>query len=92
MEVVLHGPLGRSVLGPAILTIGRARDNQLVMNDPKVSSHHAEIRPAGKVTASLTWIALTAPSSMINDLLAIPHVHSPLVIGSALVTRCSRMK
>ena len=45
MEAVLQGPFGRRVLEPALLTIGRAPDNQLVVSDPKASSHHAEIRP-----------------------------------------------
>jgi hypothetical protein len=40
----LQGPFGRAVLGPRVLTIGRALDNQLVVNNPTVSSHHAEIR------------------------------------------------
>ncbi len=47
MEAVLQGPSGRTVLGPAVLTIGRTADNQLVVNDPKASSHHAEMRPSG---------------------------------------------
>ncbi len=46
MEAVLQSPFGRMVLGPGVMTIGRARDNQLVVNDATASSHHAEIRPA----------------------------------------------
>jgi FHA domain len=45
MEAVLQGPFGRTVLGSRVLTIGRALDNQLVVNNPTASSHHAEIRP-----------------------------------------------
>lgn len=48
MEAVLQGPSGPTVLGPAVLTIGRTADNQLVVNDPKASSHHAEMRPSGQ--------------------------------------------
>lgn len=44
MEAVLQGPSGRTVLGPRVLTIGRALDNQLVVNNPTASSHHAAIR------------------------------------------------
>src|SRR5438876_11462365 len=44
MEAALQGPLGRTVLGSSVVTIGSAVDNQLVVNDPKASSHHAEIR------------------------------------------------
>src|SRR6266516_6671810 len=45
MEAALHGPFGRIVLGPRVLTIGRALDSRLVVNNPTASSYHAEIRP-----------------------------------------------
>jgi FHA domain len=48
MEATLNGPYGHTALGPKSLFIGRATDNQLVVNDPKTSSHHAEIRPEGQ--------------------------------------------
>src|ERR1051326_7368019 len=48
MDVALHGPSGRTLLGPSVLTIGRAQSNQLVISDPKASSRHAEIHPAGQ--------------------------------------------
>lgn len=48
MEMALQGSFGRIVLGPVPLTIGKAADNQLIIADPKVSAHHAEIRPAGQ--------------------------------------------
>src|SRR5205085_2570596 len=48
MEAALIGPLGRTVLGTTRITIGRAPDNTLVVNDMKASSHHAEIRPEGQ--------------------------------------------
>ena len=47
MEASLNGPLGSTALGLARVTIGRSQDNGLVVNDPKTSSHHAEIRPDG---------------------------------------------
>ncbi len=48
MEAALISPLGRTVLGATKITIGRASDNTLVLNDMKASSHHAEIRPEGQ--------------------------------------------
>jgi hypothetical protein len=48
MEMTIQGPFGRKVLGLVPLTIGKAQDNQLVITDPKVSAHHAEIHPAGQ--------------------------------------------
>ena len=47
MDAALNGPSGRTALGPAVLTIGRAPTNALVVNDVKASSRHAEISPAG---------------------------------------------
>ncbi len=47
MNAVLNGPFGPTTLGPAVLTMGRAATNALVVNDAKASSHHAEISPAG---------------------------------------------
>lgn len=48
MEAALTSPLGRFALGTARVTVGRAPDNMLVLNDTRVSSHHAEIRPEGQ--------------------------------------------
>lgn len=45
MEAVLMSSLGRAILRNSIVTIGRAPDNELVIHDPKVSAHHAHIRP-----------------------------------------------
>ena len=47
MEAALTGPLGRFVLSTTKVSIGRAPDNTLILNDARVSSHHAEIRPDG---------------------------------------------
>jgi FHA domain len=48
MEAELQGPAGRTTLGTGVVTLGRAPDNQLVINDSKASSHHAEIRFIGQ--------------------------------------------
>lgn len=49
IQASLTGPMGRIPLGTTRFTIGRAPDNQLVLsNDPKVSSHHAELRLEGQ--------------------------------------------
>src|SRR6266699_1387874 len=48
MSAVLKGPFGQVDLGPTPLTIGRIPGNQLVLAEPKVSSHHAEIRSQGQ--------------------------------------------
>src|ERR1700694_910397 len=48
MEASLHGQFGRINLGATKLTIGRAPNNQLVLNHSQVSGYHAEIRPDGQ--------------------------------------------
>lgn len=48
MDAALRGPQGRTELGATVLTMGSSPDNQLVVNDVKVSAHHAEIRPEGQ--------------------------------------------
>jgi hypothetical protein len=37
----------RVVIGPAGATLGRGRQSDVVLNDPNISRHHAEIRPRG---------------------------------------------
>jgi hypothetical protein len=48
MEATLNGPSGRTVLGPAEITVGRLSSNQVMVNDPKASSRHATIRQASQ--------------------------------------------
>jgi len=65
MEAALQGPTGRTVLGTGIFTIGRAADNQLVVNDSKASSHHAEMRLVGQ-SYTITDLGSTN-GTFIND-------------------------
>ncbi|HYX51274.1 MAG TPA: FHA domain-containing protein [Ktedonobacteraceae bacterium] len=50
MNATIIGPYGPTPLEstPYPFTIGRASDNRLVVNDPKASSHHAQILPNGQ--------------------------------------------
>src|SRR5271157_2093338 len=45
MQAALIGPSSQTILGPVGLTIGSSPDNSLVIDNIKVSAHHAEIRP-----------------------------------------------
>jgi pSer/pThr/pTyr-binding forkhead associated (FHA) protein len=45
MQFALNGPSGRTALESTVLTIGSSPDNLLVIDNVKVSAHHAEIRP-----------------------------------------------
>jgi len=44
MKAVLHGPLGNTNLETTLYTFGSSPDNSLVIDNIKVSAHHAEIR------------------------------------------------
>jgi limonene-1,2-epoxide hydrolase len=44
MKAVLNGPQGRTILESTLFTIGSSPDNLLVLDNLKVSAHHAEIR------------------------------------------------
>jgi hypothetical protein len=48
MQAVLIGPSGQIILEPKVFTIGSSPDNSLVIDNLKVSAHHAEIRPEGQ--------------------------------------------
>lgn len=49
MGAILHSPYGQTILGIAPVSIGKARGNQLIVNDASAEAHHAEIRPSGNV-------------------------------------------
>ncbi|GAC1391387.1 MAG: hypothetical protein NVS4B11_10590 [Ktedonobacteraceae bacterium] len=48
MDAVLNGLYGPMPLDPNVTVLGRTQDNQIVVNDNKASSHHAEIRAMGQ--------------------------------------------
>jgi len=82
MEAGLLGPFGRIVLGSGIVTIGRASDNQLVVNHPAASSHHAEIRP-GVFGYSHTDLGSTN-GTFVNDQPLAPHLPRLLQSGDRI--------
>ena len=72
MEAALNGPFGRVPLGATPLTIGGTPDNQLVLADASISSHHAEIRPQGQ---DYVLIDLgSANGTFLNEQRLDPHV------------------
>ena len=48
MKAVLHGPQGSTILETTLFTFGSSPDNSLVIDNIKVSAHHAEIRSEEK--------------------------------------------
>lgn len=76
MKATLIGAFGRIDLGSARLTIGRAPNNQIVLNDPQVSAYHAEILPDG---GGCSIIDLgSSNGTFVNDYRLAPHIPHPL--------------
>jgi FHA domain-containing protein len=92
MEAALNSSLGRTVLGPSVLKIGRAADNTLVIQDPQASSHHTEIAPGfGGTSYQVTDLGSTNGTFVNEQRLApnSPHTLNPgdvIRIGSTTMT------
>ena len=59
-------------LTQSVINIGRRTDNQLVIDDPRISACTHSFGRLKVVTSSLTWIQPAAPSSTINVIQGIP--------------------
>jgi pSer/pThr/pTyr-binding forkhead associated (FHA) protein len=87
---ILTGPSGQINLGSTQLTIGRAPDNQHVVNDSQASGHHAIIRPEGQ-GYTITDLGSTNGTYVNGQRLAarVPHSLSPgdtIRIGTTMFT------
>ena len=65
MDAILTGPFGPTLLSPGATVLGRTQDNQIVVNDGKASSHHAELRSTGQ-TYTITDLGSTN-GTYVND-------------------------
>jgi hypothetical protein len=84
MEAVLNSPLGRTALGQGALRIGRAPDNQLVIQDPQSSAHHAEVAPGfGGNGYQITDLNSTN-GTFVNEQRLTPNVPRPLNSGDVV--------
>lgn len=82
MAAVLQGQNGLVTLNSTTLIIGRSADSQLIVNDVKVSAHHAEIRPDG-AGYSITDLG-SANGTFVNEQRLQPYVARPLTTGDRI--------
>ncbi len=85
MEAALNGPLGRIVLGPGTLKIGRAADNTLVIQDQQASSHHTEVAPGSGGTSYQVTDMGSTNGTFVNEQRLTPH--SPRALNAGDVIR-----
>ena len=83
MEASLNGPGGqRTELPQGTLTIGRAPDNQMVLQDQQASSHHAEIRPDPQ--GYLLVDANSRNGTFVNEQRLMPQTPRLLISGDVI--------
>src|SRR5216683_4617882 len=86
MPAILHGPSGHITLGSAVVTIGRAPDNHLVVPGASVAPRHAEIRSAslgGRRSYSLIDLG-SSTGTFVNEQRLAAHVPHLLTTGDRL--------
>src|SRR6266567_586087 len=86
MPAILHGPSGHITLGAAVLTIGRAPDNSLVIPGASVAPHHVEIRSAslgGRRSYSLIDLG-SSTGTFLNEQRLVAHVPHLLTTGDRI--------
>ena len=82
MEAYLQGSFGQIVLGPGVVTIGRALDNRLVVDNPIASSHHAQIRP--EIDGYCLTDLGSTNGTFVNEQTVNPHVPYLLQAGDRI--------
>src|SRR5260370_32834 len=84
MEATLKGPYGHTSLEPSPYPyiIGRTPDNQLVVNDPQASSHHAQILRDGQGYI-LTDLG-SSNGTVVNEQRLVPNLPRLLQAGDTI--------
>ena len=84
MEATLISPLGRTTLNFGALSIGRAPDNQLVIDDPEVAAHHAEIQPSPDGATHLVIDHSNTEGTFVNEERLPTQTPRPLNTGDVI--------
>jgi len=67
LEATLTSTLGRTTLSSSTLSIGRASDNQLIIDDTEASAHHAEIKPSPDGAVYLVTDQSSTNGTFVNE-------------------------
>jgi FHA domain len=67
LEATLTSSLGRTTLSSGIVSIGQASDNQLIIDDPQASAHHADIQPSPDGAAYLLTDQSSTNGTFVNE-------------------------
>jgi len=67
LEATLTSSLGRTTLSSSPVSIGRASDNQLIIDDTQASAHHAEIKPSPDGAVYLVTDQSSTNGTFVNE-------------------------
>ena len=85
MEATLTSSLGRTTLSSSPVSIGRASDNQLIIDDTEASAHHAEIKPSPDGAVYLVTDQSSTNGTFVNEE-RLP-IYTPRVLNTGDIIR-----
>lgn len=85
MEATLTSSLGRTTLSSSTLSIGRASDNLLVIDDAQASAYHAEIKPSPDGAVYLVTDQNSTHGTFVNEE-RLP-IHTPHALNAGDIIR-----
>jgi len=85
LEATLTSSLGRTTLSSSPVSIGRASDNQLIIDDTEASAHHAEIKPSPDGAVYLVTDQSSTNGTFVNEE-RLP-IYTPRVLNTGDIIR-----